>query len=33
MLADLLLEAMGERTTALDAVARRGGADEPQDHV
>ena len=27
-LADLLLEAMGERTTALDAVARQGGADE-----
>jgi hypothetical protein len=32
-LADLLLEAMGERTTATDAAARRGGGHEPQDHV
>jgi hypothetical protein len=32
-LADLLLEAMGERTTAPDAVARQGGGHEPQDHV
>lgn len=30
-LADLLLEAMGERTT--DAAARQGGAREPQDHA
>ncbi len=32
-LADLLLEAMGERTTAPDAAARQGGGHEPQDHV
>lgn len=28
-LADLLLEAMGERT---EAAANKGGVDEPQDH-
>ena len=32
-LADLLLEAMGERTTAPDVAARQGGGHEPQDHV
>ena len=31
-LADLLLEAMGERTTTSDAAARQGGGHEPQDH-
>lgn len=31
-LADLLLEAMGERTTLLGAAATQGGAHEPQDH-
>ena len=31
-LADLLLEAMGERTTAPEAAARQGGGHEPQDH-
>ena len=30
-LADLLLEAIGERTT--DAVANQGGVREPQDHA
>ena len=32
-LADLLLEAMGERTTASNTTARQGGGHEPQDHV
>jgi hypothetical protein len=32
-LADLLLEAMGERTTALNATVRQGGGHEPQDHA
>lgn len=32
-LADLLLEAMGERMTTPDAAARQGGGHEPQDHV
>jgi hypothetical protein len=32
-LSDLLLEALGERTTAPDAAARQGGGHEPQDHV
>jgi hypothetical protein len=32
-LADLLLEAMGERTTAPNATARQGGGHEPQDHA
>jgi hypothetical protein len=32
-LADLLLAAMGERTTAPDAAAKQGGGHEPQDHV
>lgn len=31
-LADLLLEAMGERTMAPEAAARQGGGHEPQDH-
>lgn len=32
-LADLLLEAMGERTTAPNAAAMQGGGHEPQDHI
>ncbi len=32
-LADLLLEAMGERTAAQDPAARQGGGHEPQDHI